>query len=148
MMFRLPGLITLLLAALLMAPLPYVPAATTIAVVTLMLCAGVDNYLSILFPVAAPPPGANPYGRGATRGRGLGAAVFGMALLAAALALGSPFVFLAWLPSLLGQPWLWAATLPLALAGAGSVYAMLIAGAARLLQGREPELLERILGEP
>jgi ABC-2 type transport system permease protein len=148
LVFRLPGLITLLLAALFMAPLPYLPAATTIAGVTLMLCAGVDNYLSILFPVAAPPPGANPYGRGATRGRGLGAAVLGMALLAGALALGSPFVFLAWLPPLLGRPWLWAASLPLALAGAASVYAMLVAGAARLLQRREPELLERILGEP
>ena len=146
--FRLPGLITLLLAALFLAPLAYLPAATTIAVITLMLAAGADNFLSILFPIAAPPPGESPYGRRAMRGRGLGAAVFGMVLLAGALALASPFVFLAWLPSLLGRPWLWAASLPLALAGAASVYGMLVAGAGRLLQGREPELLERILGEP
>ena len=43
--------------------------------------------------------------------------------------------------------WLWLVTLPLALAGAAAVYAMLLAGAARLLERREPELLERILGE-
>jgi ABC-2 type transport system permease protein len=146
--FRLPGLVTLLLAALFLAPLAYLPAATTIALITLMLSAGADNFLSILFPIAAPPPSASPYGRRTLRGRGLGAAVFGMVLLAGALALASPFVFLAWLPSLLGRPWLWAASLPLAIAGAASVYGMLVAGAGRLLQGREPELLERILGEP
>jgi hypothetical protein len=145
--FRLPGLATLLLGAPFVAPLAYLPAAATIAAITLMLSAGVDNYLSILFPVAAQAPSASPYGRAATRSRGLGAALVGMALLAGALALTSPFVFLAWLPPLLGRPWLWAATLPLALAGSGSVYAMLVAGAAALLQRREPELLERILGE-
>jgi hypothetical protein len=38
-------------------------------------------------------------------------------------------------------------TLPLALAGAASVYAMLVAGAGNLMAKREPELLERILVE-
>lgn len=67
--------------------------------------------------------------------------------LVGALALCAPFVFLAWLPQLLGQPGLGLATLPLALAGAAAVYAMLVAGAARLFERREPELLERILVE-
>jgi len=68
-------------------------------------------------------------------------------LLAATLVLVAPFAFLAWLPLLLGRPWLWLASLPLALAGAAAVYAMLLAGAARLLERREPELMERILSE-
>jgi hypothetical protein len=41
----------------------------------------------------------------------------------------------------------WAISLPLAAAGAVSLYAMLVAGAGRLLERREPELQERILGE-
>jgi hypothetical protein len=146
--FRLPGLTTILLATPFMAPLAYVPAAATIAVVTLVLCAGIDNYFSILFPAAVPPPEANPYGRAATRGRGPGAALMGIVLFIGVLVVSFPFVFLAWLPALLRSPRLWVASLPLALAGAGSVYAMLVAGAARLLERREPDVLERILGEP
>ena len=46
------------------------------------------------------------------------------------------------------MPWLWAVTLPLALAGAGAVYAMLVAGAEKLLRRREPDVLERILWSP
>jgi hypothetical protein len=61
--------------------------------------------------------------------------------------LAAPFLFLAWLPLLLGRPLLWLATLPLAVAGASAVYAMLLAGAARVLERREPELMERILSE-
>jgi hypothetical protein len=57
-------------------------------------------------------------------------------------------VLLAWLPRLFAMPWLWLVTLPLALAGAAAVYAMLIAGAERLLLRREPEVLERILWSP
>jgi len=56
-------------------------------------------------------------------------------------------VFLAWLPMLLERPMLWLFSLPLALAGAGAVYAMLVAGAARVLERREPDLLQRVLGE-
>jgi hypothetical protein len=61
--------------------------------------------------------------------------------------LAAPFLFLAWLPLLLARPVLWLATLPLALAGAAAVYAMLLAGAARILERREPELMERMLAE-
>ena len=68
-------------------------------------------------------------------------------LLGVTLLLAAPFLFLAWLPLLLGRPVFWLATLPLALAGAAAVYAMLLAGAARLLERREPELMERILSE-
>jgi len=64
-----------------------------------------------------------------------------------ALAVSAPFAFLAWLPHLLGAPWLWAATLPLALAGAAGVYFMLTSGAARLLQRREPDLIALAGGE-
>jgi len=144
--FRLPGLLTLLVACMFMAPLAYLPAALTIAAVTWLLAAGVDNFISILFPVALPGPGRNPYG-GATGGRGLGAAALTAVLLVGVLALSSPFVFLAWLPLLLGRPWLWLASLPLALAGTLAVYAMLVDRAERLLGRREPELIERILGE-
>jgi ABC-2 type transport system permease protein len=147
LVFRLPSLLTLAIAALILAPVAYAPAAATIAVATLLLAAGVDNYMSILFPVPVPGAAANPYGRAASRGRGLGAAALGFMLLAAALVLSAPFAFLAWLPPLLGRPWLWALTLPLALTGSACVYAMLVAGAAYLMAKREPELLERILVE-
>ena len=144
LVLRLPGLLTLVAAGALLAPLSWLPAMATIALATLLICAGVDNYVSILFPVPAPEPGKNPYGP-ATGGRGLGAAALGALFLAGALLVASPFVFLAWLPLLLGAPWLWTWSLPLA--GAFSVYAMLVAGAGRLLSVREPELLERILVE-
>ena len=145
--FRLPSLLTLALATVFLAPLTYVPAAATIAVLTLMLSAGVDNFMSILFPVAVPGAAANPYGRAAARGRGLGAVALSLMLLLVALVLSSPFAFLAWLPALLGRPELWVLTLPLGFAGAGCVYAMLVAAAARLMEKREPEILERMLVE-
>ena len=146
-LLRLPGLVVLLAAGVVMAPLPLLPAAATIAAVTLILSAGTDNFPSILFPTVAPGAGRNPYGGAAAGSRGLGGVFLGLALLTAALLLSSPFVFLAWLPLLLERPWLWALTLPLALAGAVSVYAMLVTAASRLLERREPELIERILGE-
>lgn len=145
--FRLPGVLTLFVACVFLAPLAYLPAALTIAAVTWLLAAGVDNFVSILFPVASPGPGRNPYGGASAGGRGLGAAALTAVLLVGVLALSSPFVFLAWLPLLLGRPWLWLASLPLALAGALAVYAMLVGRAERLLGRREPELIERILGE-
>jgi hypothetical protein len=94
-----------------------------------------------------PPPGRNPYAGAAAGTRGLGGALLGLLLMAAALLVSSPFVFLAWLPLLLERPWLWAVSLPLSLLGAGAVYAMLVSAAGGLLQRREPEVLERILGE-
>jgi hypothetical protein len=145
--YRLPGLILLFLAGLLLAPLSYLPAAITIALSTQLLATGVDNYLSILFPAAVPEPGKNPYGGPAAGGRGLGMALLTLVLVPVVLLISAPFAFLAWLPVLLRAPLLWLGSLPLALAGAASVYAMLVAGAARLLSRREPELLERILGE-
>jgi ABC-2 type transport system permease protein len=147
LVFRLPSLVTLAIAALILAPLAYAPAAATIAVATLLLSAGVDNYNSILFPIPVPGAAANPYGRAASRGRGLGAVLVSLMLLFSSLVLSAPFAFLAWVPALLGRPWLWTLTLPLALAGSASVYAMLVAGAGNLMAKREPELLERILVE-
>lgn len=144
--FRLPALLTLVLAALAFAPWSALPAVLTIAVVTQLVTAGLDNYLSILSPVAAPAPGQNPYGP-ASGGRGLGTAALAFLVLIVALAVAAPFAFLGWLPLLLGAPLLWLVSLPLALAGAAAVYAMLVAGAETLLLRREPELLERILVE-
>ena len=144
LLFRVPGLLLLVVAAVVLRAVHLLPAALTIAACGLILSAAVDNYSSILFPV----PHADPRRPGAPpRGRGLAAMLVSLALLAATMTLTAPFAFLAWLPLLLGRPWLWALSLPLALAGAASVYAMLLAGAAKLLSRREPELLERILGE-
>ena len=106
--------------------------------------AGVDNYASILFPTSHADPRRGASG---ARGRGLGAMVMSFLLLGVTLLLAAPFLFLAWLPLLLGRPVFWLASLPLALAGAAAVYAMLLAGAARVLERREPELMERILSE-
>jgi ABC-2 type transport system permease protein len=143
---RLPVLLVLFTASLFLAPLSQLPAAVVVGLVTLLVALGADNFVSILFPVAAPAPG-QPASAGMGGRRGLGAVAFTALLLGGALALAAPFVFLAWLPLLLGRPGLWWATLPLALAGALATYAMLVAAAARLLERREPVLLERILEE-
>jgi 4-amino-4-deoxy-L-arabinose transferase-like glycosyltransferase len=63
------------------------------------------------------------------------------------LVASAPFVFLAWLPHLLGDHRLWGLALPLALAGAVAVHFMVTSGAARLLERREPELIARVAGE-
>ncbi|HET8645772.1 MAG TPA: hypothetical protein VFO85_09805, partial [Vicinamibacteria bacterium] len=144
---RVPGLMVVLGAAVFLAPLPYLPAALTVALCTMLISTAADNYVSVLFPVPAPPAGGNPFGGSAAGGRGLGSALMGAMLFAGTMLLAAPFVFLCWLPALLQAPPLWALTLPLALAGAAATYAMLVAGAEKLLRGREPELLERILSE-
>ena len=143
-LFRLPGLAMLVVAALVLRAGLLLPAAITIALCGLMVSAGVDNYASILFPT----PHGDPR-RGATvaRGRGVGAMLMSFLLLGITLILSAPFLFLAWLPLLLGRPIFWLATIPLALGGAAAVYAMLLAGASRLLERREPELMERMLSE-
>lgn len=147
MALRLPGLVLLLLAGLLLAPASHLAAAATIVVTTLLVASGLDNYVSILMPVAVPPPGGNPYGGPQAGGRGLLGVFVNFAAVLVVLALAAPFTFLAWLPALLEQPvWGWL-TLPLALAGALAAYAMLVAGAAALLERREPQMLARILGD-
>jgi ABC-2 type transport system permease protein len=142
LLLRLPGVLVLAGAALLTVP-ALLPAALTAALCAALLAAGVDNYFSILFPVSVPEPGKS-LGAGGGR-RGFAAAATGALMFMGSLLLASPFVLLTWLPLLLGNPWLWLASLPLALAGAGAVYGMLVAGAAGLLERREPEVLERML---
>lgn len=146
LVFRLPGLVTLVVAALILGPLEAVPAALALTLVMLLFTAGMDNFVSILFPITVPAPGQNPHAA-ASGGRGLAAALMGMLLLGAALVVSSPFALLVWLPLLLGSPWLWLGSVPLGLAGAAASYAMLVAMAAGLLERREPELVARILGE-
>jgi hypothetical protein len=145
-LLRLPQLAVVALAALVMAPLRAVPAVLVALLATALIAAGADNYLSILYPVPAPAPGQSPHA-GSSGGRGLAAVLVSSLFLVGAVVLAAPFVFLAWLPQLLGQAALALVTLPLALAGALAVYAMLVAGAARLFERREPEILERILVE-
>lgn len=146
LLFRIPGLLTLAVAMLIAAPLALAPAALTIAGATFLVAAGVDNFFSILFPIAAPAPGKSPHAQ-SSGGRGLGTAMLSSLFLMGALLLSAPFALLAWLPLLLGVPLLWLLALPLALAGAGAVYALLIGAASRLLLRREPDVLERVLGE-
>jgi hypothetical protein len=145
MLLRLPGLVLLTLAVLLLGSPVLLPAALTIALATQLLAAGVDNFMAVRFPIGVPPAGGNPHGGNAAGGRGLGASAVGAVLMIGALAVSGPFAFLAWLPLLLQARGLWWLTLPLALAGAAAVYAILLAGAARLLAHREPDLLQRIL---
>ncbi|HVR72540.1 MAG TPA: hypothetical protein VMT87_17025 [Vicinamibacteria bacterium] len=142
LVLRLPGVLVLAAAALVAAPV-FLPAALAAALVAALVAAGVDNYFSILFPVSVPEPGQS-LGAGGGR-RGFAAAAMGALMFTGSLLLASPFLFLAWLPVQLGQPVLWLASIPLAIAGAGAVYAMLVAGAAGLLERREPEVLERML---
>jgi hypothetical protein len=143
---RLPGILLLVVATAVLLSPAFAAPVLTIVIVTLLLAAGADNFLSVLFPMAVPDPGRNPHGA-ASGGRGLGAGVIAALLVFVASALSAPFAFLAWLPWLLETPWLWLVTLPIALAGGSAVYAMMVAAAARLLARREPEVLARVLGE-
>jgi len=77
-LFRLPSFFTLIVATLGLASPALLPAVLTVTVVTMLQAAAVDNYHSILFPVAAPAPGKNPYGGTAGGGRGLAASVMAM----------------------------------------------------------------------
>jgi hypothetical protein len=146
LLLRAPGVIVILGAGAMIAPVEYLPAAAAVAFVTLLLSAGMDNYMSILFPMPVSPPGGNPYAT-ASGGRGFGAAMLGALMLGGVVALCMPFAFLVWLPVLMEAPLLWLATLPAAILGAVAAYAMLVLGAESLLVRREPELLERILGD-
>jgi ABC-2 type transport system permease protein len=147
LVLRTPGLLTLSAATVLLATPALLPAALTVAFVVLTCAAAIDNFASILLAEPLPEAGRNPWGGAASGSRGVAGALFSLALLAGALVLSSPFAFLAWLPLLLEQRTWWLLTIPLAVAGALAVYAMLVAAAGNLLQRREQELLERMLGE-
>jgi ABC-2 type transport system permease protein len=146
LILRLPGLVVLLIITLTIAGPGIVLPVATIAVETMLLAAGADNFMSILFPIPVPPPGRDPFGP-ASGGRGLGAAALTALLLAGAFLSSLPFTFLVWLPYLLEAKVLWLVTLPLALGGAVAAYGMMVAAAGRLLARREPQLIARVLSE-
>ena len=146
MALRLPALALVGAATVLVAGPALLAPVLTIVLSTELVAAAVDNYVSVLAPVPVAAAGRDP-SRPTSGVRGLAAAMTALVGMLTALAVSTPFVFLAWLPHLLGAPWLWAATLPLALAGAAGVYFMLTSGAARLLQRREPDLIALAGGE-
>jgi len=141
-----PVLVSLALAALVLAGPGVVPAVASLVLVTQVIGSAADNYLSILFPIAVPAAGRDPNAPIAGT-RGLGAAAMGLVAMIATLVGAAPFAFLAWLPHLLAERWLWLLTLPLAIAGASAVYFMATSGAARLLERREQDLLASLRGE-
>jgi hypothetical protein len=143
---RLPALVAVSLATLVVAGPGFVPAIAAVVLLTQVLSAAADNYLSILFPFPVAAAGRDP-GAPVSGNRGLGAAAMTLLATLGTLVVSAPFVFLAWLPELLGERWLWVLTLPLALGGSAAVYFMTTSGAARLLERREPELVARMAGE-
>jgi ABC-2 type transport system permease protein len=143
---RLPALLAVSVATLLIAGPAFVPAVAAVVLLTQILAAAADNYLAILFPVPVAAAGRDPNAP-VSGARGLGAAAMVFVAMLATLVASSPFVFLAWLPYLLGERWLWGLALPLALAGAAAVYFMATSGAALLLERREPDLVARMAGE-
>jgi hypothetical protein len=147
LLLRVPGFLMLLLGGLILAPAAFLLPAAAIALATFLIASGLDNYMSIRYPAPVAPPGRSAHGGGAAGGRGLAGAVLGLFLMGATFVLSFPFVFLVLFPVLFHDLRFWAVTVPLALAGAAAVYAMMVAGAAKTLLRREPELLERILVE-
>jgi ABC-2 type transport system permease protein len=143
---RLPALLVVSLATFAVAGPAFVPAIAAVVLLTQVLASAADNYLSILFPFPVAAAGRDP-GASASGTRGLGAAAMTLLATLVTLVASGPFVFLAWLPELLGERWLWAMTLPLALGGASAVYFMVTSGAARLLERREQALVARMAGE-
>jgi ABC-2 type transport system permease protein len=146
LVLRLPSVLAVSFATLVLAGPFLVPAAATVVLLVQVLAAAADNYLSILFPLPVAAAGRDPNAP-ASGTRALGAAVATFAAMLGTLLVSAPFVFLAWLPHLLGERWLWALTLPLALGGAVAVHFMATSLAARLLLRREPELIARLAGE-
>ena len=145
-LLRTPALVAVSAATLFIAGPAYVPAVAVVVLLTQALAAAADNCVSILFPLPVASAGRDPNAP-ASGTRGLGAGVVAFAAILLTLLASAPFAFLAWLPHLLDEAWLWALTLPLALAGAAAVYFMITSGAARLLERREPELVARVAGE-
>jgi hypothetical protein len=143
---RAPVLLSLSLATLVIAGPVVAPAVATVVLLAQVLASAADNYLQILFPIPMPAAGRDP-STPVSGTRGLAAAAVSLVAMTATLAVVAPFAFLAWLPQLLGETWLFLLTLPLALAGACAVYFMATSGAARLLMRREPELLARLRGD-
>ena len=143
---RAPVLVSLSLATLFIAGPVIAPAVATVVLLAQVLASAADNYVQILFPVPMPAAGRDPSAP-VSGTRGLGAAAVSLVAMTVTLAIVAPFAFLAWLPQLLGEAWLFVLTLPLALAGACAVYFMATSGAARLLLRREPELLARLRGD-
>jgi ABC-2 type transport system permease protein len=146
LVLRVPALLALSVATLFVAGPGLVPAVATVVLLTQVLAAAADNYLSILVPTPVPAAGRDPSAP-LSGTRGMGAAALLLVAVLTTLALSAPFVFLAWLPHLLGERWLGALALPLALAGTAAVYFMASSAAARLLERREPELVARMAGE-
>ena len=58
--FKVPGLVTLAVAAILLAPATLWPAVAVVALVALMMAAAIDGYVSIRFPWTPPRPGGGP----------------------------------------------------------------------------------------
>lgn len=143
---RAPVLVSLTLATLFLAGPLVATAVATVVLLAQVLASAADNYVQILFPVPMPAAGRDPSAP-VSGTRGLGAAAVSLVAMTATLLVVAPFAFLAWLPQLLGETWLFALTLPLSLAGACAVYFMATSGAARLLLRREPELLARLRGD-
>lgn len=146
MTLRLPTLVLLGLATVVVAGPGLLPAVVTILLLTQLVAAGLDNFVSVLAPLPLPVAGRDPSAP-ISGVRGLGAAALAVVSMLASLLVSAPFAFLAWLPHLLGLPALWLASLPLALAGAAGVYFMLASWAARLLVRREPDLVALAAGE-
>lgn len=146
MTLRLPSLVALASVAALLAPGRLLLPVLATAIIAMLMGAATDNFLSILYPTPVPDPGRNPYAP-VSGSRGLTAVFVTGLLMMAALTLASPFVFLTFLPLLLGMRGLLLFSIPLALAGAAGAYLLLVGGAVLLLERREPELLARVLAE-
>jgi ABC-2 type transport system permease protein len=146
LVLRVPSVLAVSLAALVLGGPALVPAVATVVLLVQVLAAAVDNYLSILFPLPVAAAGRDP-STPVSGTRALGTAVATFAAMLGTLLAAAPFVFLAWLPHLLGERWMWALTLPLALGGAVGVHFMATSAAARLLLRREPELVARLAGD-
>jgi ABC-2 type transport system permease protein len=143
---RAPSLLLMGGALALLAPAALLPAAAATVAVVWLVAAGLDNLHSVLFPISTPAPGQNPTERTAG-GRGLGAVLLAAACIPLIWLVAAPFVLLTWLPLWVDMPWLGLASLPLGLAGALGVHALLVAGAAHLFARREPQVVGRLLGD-
>lgn len=116
------------------------------AIACLWFCAtALQNFASILRPYALPLDRTNPLSSGQD-GRQTAGSWLSAGMTFASVPLAAPFLFLVWLGATRFEEYEWLA-LPLAVLGAAAVYAVCIDVGGRMLERREPEVLEKLLDD-
>ena len=143
--FRIPPLLAIIAVTAWRNGAQEAVAMAALALAVLPIGLGTQHFVSILRPFALPRDRLNPFAQRVDARQSSNGVLSLIATLATG-AMAAPFLFLLWLSSRLSEgygPWL----VPLSCLGALATYAILIAGAERLLRDREGRVLEVLLDD-